>query len=360
LFGVRTEIEKLTGIGDLSILSNIQKSFDTGIPEAGAETIDTLETIEEKTLALQETLDETTTQSNKGIIPMIEDVGDCSIKSAKKVDTLSDSIDKLKKKQQTFRLDYVEAETRFQERVARISNKGATDTARNSGLLALVNYQKQVGMEFNFGHDLTSKFTDPMKHWRGIIQKYPKGGNANNAMATQTSYNKSISGYDNNSTKGWSGKALKAQSAFQQRVSRMNALANARHDARKKLGEKTKRMKMEYWIKWGLDGLHGSGKTVMRGMGSLVSQHKKRVKFLREIGYTVNNSGQKAEAEMQYLKDVTTYTDQIKSASHFFDDSHSKETRSLVVSLLEERRRQDIFNIIEHRKRLGLISSGVI
>jgi len=104
LFGLRSEIEKWSGMEDLSLLSNLEKTFSTGIPEAGAETIDSLDEIEKKAEELQESFDETTTQSNKGIIPMITDVGDCSVKSARKVDTLSDSIDKLKKKQQSLKI----------------------------------------------------------------------------------------------------------------------------------------------------------------------------------------------------------------------------------------------------------------
>ena len=102
LFGLRSEIEKWSGMEDLSLLSNLEKTFSSGIPEAGAETIDSLDEIEKKAQELQESFDETTTHSNKGVIPMIENVGDCSVKSAKKVDTLTDSLDNLKKKTTNF------------------------------------------------------------------------------------------------------------------------------------------------------------------------------------------------------------------------------------------------------------------
>lgn len=364
LFGLRSEIEKWSGIDDLSLLGNLEKTFSSNIPEASAETYDAMESIEKKAEDLQETFDETTTQSNKGIIPMINDVGDCSVKSAKKVDSLTDSIENLKKKQQTFRLDYVNAEKKFQERVARISNTGATATARKSGLASFVNYLDTVGINVResgmFGHSLTSKFTDPMKHWKGIKRKYPLGGQATSAIAKQQKYNASISGYDNNSTEGWSGKALDTLSNFQQRVSAQNAEFARRDEERKRIGAIVRAGKVEYWSKWRLGNEFGTAKSVMRSFGSLVNRHKKRVQLLRNLGYTVNNHKQKAEAEMQYLEDINTFTDKMKNETHFHDSAHTKSTRSLVVSLLEDNRKQDVLNMIEYRRRLGLISSGVI
>ena len=364
LFGLRSEIENWAGIDDLSLLGNLEKTFSSNIPEASAETYDAMDSIEKKAEELQESFDETTTQSNKGIIPMINDVGDCSVKSAKKVDSLTDSIENLKKKQQTFRLDYVNAEKKFQERVARISNKGATATARKSGLASFVNYLDTVGINVResgmFGHSLTSKFTDPMKHWKGNKRKYPLGGQANNAIAKQQKYNASISGYDNNSTEGWSSKALDTLSNFQQRVSAQNAEFARRHEERKRIGAIVRAQKVEYWSKWRLGNEFGTEKSVLRSFGSLVNRHKKRVQLLRNLGYTVNNHKQKAEAEMQYLEDINTFTDKMKNETHFHDSAHTKSTRSLVVSLLEDNRKQDVLNMIEYRRRLGLISSGVI
>ena len=368
LFGLRSEIENWAGIDDLSLLGNLEKTFSSNIPEASAETYDAMESIEKKAEDLQETFDETTTQSNKGIIPMINDVGDCSVKSAKKVDSLTDSIENLKKKQQTFRVDYVIAEKRFQEQVARISNKGTSRRAQESGLASFVNYLNMMGVNVRdsgmFGHGITSAYTDPMKHWKGITRKYPLGGDADNARATQAIYNASISGYDNNSTSGWSGKALDTLSNFQRRVSAQNARFSAEHDARKKRAKEGRRRAFAYFDKWGLGNQFAGTKNwkpIWRSLGSIVGRHRRRREFLSNAGFDTSNPNSYRNAELEWSKLLPTWIDQTG-----FDKTE-------ITKFVSDDRRNDILNVIDHRRRtgiidplvqahirLGLISSGVI
>lgn len=351
LFGLRSEIENWSGMEDLSLLSNLEKTFSSGIPEAGAETIDSLDEIEKKAEELQESFDETSTQSNKGIIPMIEDVGDCSVKSAKKVDSLTDSIENLKKKQETFRLDYVIAETRFQEQVKRIKNKSMSPQAYQSGLSSLVNYNKMLGGTMNFGHSLTSKFTDPMDHWNRKTFKYKMGGNeAQNFQERhdQKLYNDSISGFDNNSTKGWSKKALDTQRAFHDRVARKNAIASAKFDAQREEGKRRQKEMYAFARKWGIVNRSGT-KAGRRAIPHFVRLKKLRIKFLQDQGYQgiVNPDGL-SRAEEQFAKDN----------DWFLTTSGLGQER--LDTIYEEKRRHDIYNVINHRARLGQLSSGVI
>lgn len=354
LFGVRTEVEKLLGVGDLGILSNIQKAFDTGIPEAGAETIDSLQSIEDQTKQLQESFDETTTQSNRGIIPMITDVGDCSIKSSKKVDSLSDSLDNLKKKQETFRADYLVAETRFQEQVTRIKNKSASPQASKSGLSALVNYNKLIGGSMGFGHALTNKMTKGMDHWNGGASRYATGGDTglnDKRIFDQNLYNNSISGYDNNSTKGWSASSMQTLRNFKARVSQMNAESNARHENEKRQRKIGRQKMYEYADEWNLKSLFRGRfpKADMRSIPRLVNETKRRVARVARLGYgTPTNLADLARAEYQIEQDRENW--QTKTGM--------KE--STISQLHEAGRSSDIFNVINHRQRLGLISSGVI
>lgn len=355
LFGLRSEIEKWSGMEDLSLLSNLEKTFSSGIPEAGAETIDSLDEIEKKAEELQESFDETTTQSNKGIIPMINDVGDCSVKSAKKVDSLTDSIENLKKKQQTFRLDYVVAEKRFQEQVERISNKGSSKTTQKSGLASFTNYLNLMGVNIResgmFGHSLTSEFTDPMKHWNGSPLKYRLGGNeAQNYQERhdQKQYNDSISGFDNNSTKGWSGKALKTQALFHERVRQKNMEHQRRYDAQRALGRKRRKEMYEFAHRFNIR-LRNSTKAERRHFPQRVRAVKKRVDFLIGQGYApINDAGGLARAEEKFAKDNAWFRDMTGFEQERLD------------TIYEEKRRHDIFNVINHRQRLGLLSTGVI
>ena len=202
-----------------------------------------------------------------------------------------------------------------------------------------------------FGHSLTTRFTDPMKHWRGIVQKYPTGGKADDARATQATYNASISGYDNNSTSGWSGKALDTLSSFQQRVSAQNAEFARQHNERKRLAKIGKRQNFEYFSRWGL-GAQFAGtknwKPIWRSLGTHINRHKRRRAFLTKAGYDTSNPEAFAEAEAQYKIDREAWV------------TKSGLEVSGITKLIEADRRTDIFNVIEHRRRLGLISSGVI
>jgi hypothetical protein len=356
LFGLRSEIEKWSGMDDLSLLSNLEKTFSSGIPEAGAETIDSLDEIEKKAEELQESFDETTTQSNKGIIPMITDVGDCSVKSARKVDTLSDSIDKLKKKQQTFRADYVVSETKFQEQVKRIKNKSMSSQAYKTGLSSLVNYNNAVGGTMNFGHSLTNKLTDPMKHWNGSPLKYRLGGNeAQNHQERhdQAQYNASISGYDNNSTKGWSASSMQTLRNFKARVAEENARLSSEHYQRKANQKKAKQEAFKYFDRWNLRKPYDemgtrNWKPIWRSIGTIVAKNKRRRAFLQKAGYDTSTPEALEIAESQYTIQRQAWVTQTGMEV------------SGITKLVEADRRTDIFNIIEHRRRLGLISSGVI
>jgi hypothetical protein len=374
LFGLRSEIEKWSGMDDLSLLSNLEKTFSSGIPDAGAETIDSLDEIEKKAEKLQESFDETTTQSNKGIIPMIEDVGDCSVKSARKVDTLTNSIDNLKKKQQTFRLDFVADEKQFQDRVANLAKQniryGSTDSARRSGLSSLVNFSNMLGGNLRdsklFGHGMTSVFTDPMDHWNGGM-KWKIGGNeAQNYQERhdQQMYNASISGFDNNSKKGWSSKALKTQSLFQQRIARKNAIASAKHHAQKLRAKQGRINQFNYFARWGLASQFRGTKNwkpIWRGLGGIINRHRKRREFLSKAGFDTSSPASLANAELEWAIAMPKW----------IEDTGFDKTQ--IKKYVADDRRSDIFNVIDHRRRtgmieplapvsirLGLISSGVI
>ena len=351
LFGLRSEIEKWSGMEDLSLLSNLEKTFSSGIPEAGAETIDSLDEIEKKAQELQESFDETTTHSNKGVIPMIENVGDCSVKSARKVDSLTDSLDNLKKKQQTFRADYVASELRFQEQVARIADKGISKRAQQSGLMSLVSYNNLLGGTLNFGHSMTSKFTDPMKHWKNK-NKYQDYNEARNfqQIHDQRQYNASISGFDNNSTKGWSPQSMATLKNFHDRVDALNAQATAKFNNQKLANKKARREIYAFASAWSLKGGNGNfPKSDARNIPQVVKKVKARIRYVEGLGYgSINTPEQLAKAEAQLALDRQSWIGQTGMNS------------SEISMLHEAGRKDDIFNVINHRQRLGLISSGVI
>lgn len=295
LFGLRSEIEKWSGMEDLSLLSNLEKTFSSGIPDAGAETIDSLDNIEKKALELQETFDTTTTTSNSGIIPSIEEIGKCSDKTASKVDNLTDSLDELKKKRETEQADSVADEISFQHKM---------DRARRIG----------------------------GKSYEAEAKRY---------------YEETVYG---NTTAGWTPQAMATLRGFKDRVSAQNAIFNQEAQARKNRQQQGLMSAYRFAKKWGITGGSGTfGNSDRRNIPIVVAQTKRRIRYLEGLGYgSISNPQQMAEAEAKLASDRQSWV------------ADTGMTNEQVTQLQVSGRKHDIFNIINHRQRLGLITSGVI
>lgn len=351
LFGLRSEIEKWSGMDDLSLLSNLEKTFSSGIPEAGAETMDSLNEIEKKAEELQETFDDTTTQTNRGIIPSIEEIGKCSDKTSVKVDRLSDSIDNLKKKRNQEQKDFVANEIKFQAQVDRIRKINGSTRAVETGLLANVNYRNMINGTYGFGADSTllrsAKGSD---HWNGGSSN-PIGGNASSAISNQQAYNASISGYDKDSTAGYSPQGMVALRNFKQRVAEQNARFSAEHENRKRLAKEGKQKMYDFADYWDIRMPRGTNfpKAWLRGLPQIVQKVKNRISYVKNLGYgtpTSEEALQQAEAKIKSDRDNWVLRTGLKE--------------STVIQYHESGKMSDIYNVINHRQRLGIISSGVI
>ena len=295
LFGLRSEIEKWSGIDDLSLLGNLEKTFSSGIPEASAETYDAMDSVEKKALELQETFDNSTATSNTGIIPSIVEIGDCSDKTAQKVDHLSDSLDNLKKKREMEQKDSVASEISFQHKMQRARMIGG-------------------------------------KSYEAEMKRY---------------YRDTVYG---NTTSGWTPEAMATLRGFNERVAKQNAIFARQHEERKIRSQQGRIDDINFARAFNLSG--GSGTFVqadLRNLPRVVNQTKNRIKYLEGLGYgKINNSQQLAEAEAKLAKDRQSWV------------ADTGITNEEVKQLQETGRKHDIFNIINHRQRLGLITSGVI
>lgn len=301
LFGLRSEVEKWAGM-DLGIFSNIENMLGTGIPEASAETAEEFENLDRQITTLQDTLQNTTNAVNIGVAPALHQVGKEAQEAGDKVNRLNEQLDEFSKKN---------------ENSNAITSRTPRSQIPNTALMT-----SQERKQHN------------LDQFRGL------GGRGASAIAH-------VGG---NATQHFQ-RAVSTPRHIIEEARRKDAIENARRERVKALGRKKHAENLAFQARWGLSAPRYGWKAWYRGTDLRVNRIKGRLEKLKRFGVDVSGIRGMPALERAEAENLARQTKLSEQAGTSVLQIQQWELGGVT---------HHIFNMINYRERLGLISSGVI